>query len=246
MRLARLQRDAFESVDKAWAARTITSESDCRARPPGGRGPQSDRRLRQGIRTRTAVADRSAQCPKSAVQRPRLARVHPRGVAMFGDYQLLAAMGQLLSYLKTTHPIDAEPLEPQSPSCSFHWPTSADLDRPAASPAARNPSTCAKGRSPLADPGNPMVPPPPRRGRQFLRDGRARTVGWTQRSFARWMPESRPRARICFRSLGLGILLRGGDHARAPVADQGRPLNSGLLLLKRYHRNAVVSAPPRH
>jgi adhesin transport system outer membrane protein len=35
-----------------------------------------------------------------------------RGVAVFADYQLLAAMGKLLDYLKQPHPVDAEPLVP--------------------------------------------------------------------------------------------------------------------------------------
>ena len=37
-----------------------------------------------------------------------------RGVAVFADYQLLAAMGQLLDYLKAPQPVEAEPL-PQYP-----------------------------------------------------------------------------------------------------------------------------------
>src|SRR6478752_2664190 len=57
---ARLQRDANESVDKAWAARVITA----------------------------------------------------RSVAVFADYQLLAAMGKLIEYIRAPHPVDAEPLVP--------------------------------------------------------------------------------------------------------------------------------------
>ena len=34
-----------------------------------------------------------------------------RAVAVFADYQLLAAMGQLLAYLKSPAPVDAAPLE---------------------------------------------------------------------------------------------------------------------------------------
>jgi hypothetical protein len=41
-------------------------------------------------------------------------QVSTRGVAVFADYQLLAAMGKLLEYLKAPTPIEAEPL-PQYP-----------------------------------------------------------------------------------------------------------------------------------
>jgi outer membrane protein, adhesin transport system len=34
-----------------------------------------------------------------------------QGLAVFADYQLLAAMGHLLNYLKEAHAVDAEPLE---------------------------------------------------------------------------------------------------------------------------------------
>jgi len=34
-----------------------------------------------------------------------------RGVAVFADYQLLAAMGQLLAYMKMDRPIEAEPID---------------------------------------------------------------------------------------------------------------------------------------
>jgi adhesin transport system outer membrane protein len=36
--------------------------------------------------------------------------ISARAVVVFSDYQLLAAMGSLLDYLKEPHPVDAEPL----------------------------------------------------------------------------------------------------------------------------------------
>ena len=35
-----------------------------------------------------------------------------RSVAVFADYQLLAAMGRLIEYIRAPHPVDAEPLVP--------------------------------------------------------------------------------------------------------------------------------------
>ena len=82
MRHARLQRDAFESIDRAWAARTITTERVAALVRADRCRPQSHHRLWQGIRTRPALADRSAQRAKSAFQRIGLARVEPFGVGV--------------------------------------------------------------------------------------------------------------------------------------------------------------------
>lgn len=42
----------------------------------------------------------------------RVSLISARSVSVFADYQLLAAMGQLLEYLKTAAPPEAEPLAP--------------------------------------------------------------------------------------------------------------------------------------
>jgi adhesin transport system outer membrane protein len=107
---ARLQRVAYESIDKAWAARTLTVD-------------------RVGALTRQIAADRKVigayQKEYELGQRSLIDLLNAqnqlfnglvslesaRSVAVFADYQLLAAMGQLLDYLKTPHPIDAEPLD---------------------------------------------------------------------------------------------------------------------------------------
>jgi adhesin transport system outer membrane protein len=38
--------------------------------------------------------------------------ISARSVAIFADYQLLAAMGKLIEYIRAPHPVDAEPLVP--------------------------------------------------------------------------------------------------------------------------------------
>ncbi len=110
---ARLQRDAFESVDKAWNARTITTqriaelESQIRA----------DRKVITAYSKEYDLGQRSLIDLLNAENQLFNAEVSlesSRGVAVFGDYQLLAAMGELLAYLHAPHPVDAEPLVPKS------------------------------------------------------------------------------------------------------------------------------------
>jgi adhesin transport system outer membrane protein len=110
MRHARLQREAFEALDKAWAARTITAERAAAL----GREVEAARKVvasyakeyELGQRTLIDLLNSQNQFFNATVS-----LVSTRGVTVFADYQLLAAMGQLLVYLKTPHPIDAEPLE---------------------------------------------------------------------------------------------------------------------------------------
>jgi len=109
-RHARLQRDAFESIDKAWAARTITSE-------------RAAALLRQVDAARSAVTSFTKEYDlgqrtlydllnaENQLFNALVSLVSTRSVAVFADYQLLAAMGHLLNYLKTARPADAEPLE---------------------------------------------------------------------------------------------------------------------------------------
>ncbi len=73
MRQARLQRDALESVDKAWAARTITVEPHRRVDASACRRQENHRDLSQGVRDQTALADRPPQRRKPVFQRRRLA-----------------------------------------------------------------------------------------------------------------------------------------------------------------------------
>jgi outer membrane protein, adhesin transport system len=112
MRHARLQREAFEALDKAWAARTITSERISALL----RQVEAARRVvaaytkeyELGQRTLIDLLDAENQLFNAQVS-----VVSTRGVAVFADYQLLAAMGHLLEYLKTAPPPEALPLEVQ-------------------------------------------------------------------------------------------------------------------------------------
>ena len=109
MRHARLQRGAFESIDKAWAARTITSDRIAALR----RQIASDRRVIEAYQKEYELGQRSLIDLLNAQNQLFNASVSLQstlGVAVFADYQLLAAMGQMLDYLKAPQPIDAEPL----------------------------------------------------------------------------------------------------------------------------------------
>jgi adhesin transport system outer membrane protein len=109
-RHARLQREAFESLDKAWAARTITSDrAAALVRQVASAGkvvPAYSKEYELGQRTLIDTLDAQNQYFNAQVS-----LVSVRSVAVFADYQLLAAMGQLLAYLKTPMPLDAEPLD---------------------------------------------------------------------------------------------------------------------------------------
>jgi adhesin transport system outer membrane protein len=108
-RHARLQRDAFESIDKAWAARTITADRvaalnrqvDSARKVVGAYSKEYE----LGQRTLIDLLNAENQLFNALVQ-----LVSTQGVAVFADYQLLAAMGKLLEYLKAPQPAEAEPL----------------------------------------------------------------------------------------------------------------------------------------
>lgn len=112
-RNARLQRDALESIDKAWAARTITSERvaslvrDVEAAKKTVAAYNKEYEL--GQRTLIDLLNSQNQYFNSLVS-----LTSARGVTVFADYQLLAAMGQLLAYLKTAPPPEADPLTDRS------------------------------------------------------------------------------------------------------------------------------------
>jgi adhesin transport system outer membrane protein len=110
---ARLQRDAFESIDKAWNARTITDERIAKLRQQIG----ADRKVIGAYSKEYDLGQRSLIDLLNAENQLFNAQVSvesARGVAVFADYQLLAVMGKLLSYLRAPHPVDAEPLVPTS------------------------------------------------------------------------------------------------------------------------------------
>src|SRR4030095_10484181 len=110
MRHARLQRDALESIDKAWAARTITVT----------RIAALTRELAAGKKTISAFQKEYELGQRSLIdltnaENPYLTAAcsltSARGVILFADYQLLAAMGTLLEYLKSPPPVDAAVLD---------------------------------------------------------------------------------------------------------------------------------------
>lgn len=109
-RHARLQRDALESIDRAWAARTITSERIAALQ----RQVDADRRTISAYTKEYDIGQRSLIDLLNAQNQVFTASVSlysTQGVAVFADYQLLAAMGHLMTYLKEPHVIDALPLE---------------------------------------------------------------------------------------------------------------------------------------
>jgi outer membrane protein, adhesin transport system len=110
MRHARLQRDALESIDKAWAARTITATRVAALI----RQLQADRKAIAAYEKEYELGQRSLIDLLNAQNQYFNAAVSltsSRGVIVFADYQLLAAMGTLLEYLKAPPPVDAAPLD---------------------------------------------------------------------------------------------------------------------------------------
>jgi outer membrane protein, adhesin transport system len=108
---ARLQRDANESVDKAWAARVITADRivklqlqvDAAGKVITAYSKEYD------LGQRSLIDLLNAENTSFNAQ---VSLISARSVAVFADYQLLAAMGKLLAYIRAPHPVDAEPLVP--------------------------------------------------------------------------------------------------------------------------------------
>jgi adhesin transport system outer membrane protein len=107
---ARLQRDALESLDKAWAARTITTDRAAALlrEVEAARRTFAAYNKEYELGQRTLIDLLNAQNQYFNAQ---VSLVSARGVTVFADYQLLAAMGQLLHHLKTAKPPEADPLE---------------------------------------------------------------------------------------------------------------------------------------
>ncbi len=110
MRHARLQRDALESIDKAWAARTITATRVAALTRQLAANRKTiaafDKEYELGQRSLIDLLNAQNQYFNAAVS-----LTSSRGVIVFADYQLLAAMGTLLEYLKAPPPVDAAPLD---------------------------------------------------------------------------------------------------------------------------------------
>jgi len=106
-RHARLQRDALESIDKAWAARTITADRVAALM----RDVEASRRTFAAYNKEYELGQRTLidlLNSQNQFFNANVSLISARGVVVFADYQLLAAMGQLLNYLKTGHPPETE------------------------------------------------------------------------------------------------------------------------------------------
>jgi len=111
-RYARLQREAFSSVDKAWAARTIASDQVVALQ----RQVESDRKVISAYTKEYELGQRSLIDLLNAHNQYFTGLVgldSARGVAVFGDYQLLAFIGRLLAYVKMPQRPEAAPLDPK-------------------------------------------------------------------------------------------------------------------------------------
>jgi adhesin transport system outer membrane protein len=110
MRHARLQRDALESIDKAWSARIITATrvADLTRQMQAARKTITayDKEYEIGQRSLIDLLNAQNQYFNAVVS-----LTSARGVIVFADYQMLAAMGTLLEYLKAPPPVDAAPLD---------------------------------------------------------------------------------------------------------------------------------------
>ncbi|HET9718101.1 MAG TPA: TolC family outer membrane protein [Pseudolabrys sp.] len=110
MRHARLQRDALEAIDRAWAARTLTASRVAALQ----RQLAAEKKTIAIYRSEYEIGRRSLIDLLNAENQyfdAAVSLTSARGVIVFADYQLLAAMGALLDYLKTAKPVDAAPLD---------------------------------------------------------------------------------------------------------------------------------------
>jgi len=106
---ARLQRDAVESIDKAWAARTLTADRISSLT----RQIASDRKVIVSYQKEYELGQRSLVDllnGQNQLFNGLVSLISTQGVAVFADYQLLAAMGGLIEYVKAPPPADAAPL----------------------------------------------------------------------------------------------------------------------------------------
>lgn len=106
---ARLQREAFSALDKAWAARTVTADRIAALM----RDVAAGRRVISSYTKEYELGQRSLIDLLNANNQLFVALVSlesARSVSVFADYQLLAAMGKLLVHLKTSPPLEAAPL----------------------------------------------------------------------------------------------------------------------------------------
>lgn len=110
MKHARLQRDANESIDKAWNARTITATRIAALT----RQLNADRKTISAFEKEYELGQRSLIDLLNAQNQffnASVSLTSARAVIIFADYQLLAAMGTLIEYLKAPPPVDTAPVD---------------------------------------------------------------------------------------------------------------------------------------
>jgi adhesin transport system outer membrane protein len=110
LRHARLQRGAYESIDKAWNARTITVERISALT----RQLEADRKTMSAFQKEYELGQRSLIDLLNAHNQffnASVSLTSARALIIFADYQLLAAMGTLIEYLKAPPPVDIAPVD---------------------------------------------------------------------------------------------------------------------------------------
>src|SRR6516165_9465532 len=156
-RHARLQRDAVESIDKAWGARTVTATRIAAL----VRQLEAARKTIAAFQKEYELGQRSLIDLLNAQNQYFNASVSltsARGVVVFADYQLLAAMGTLLEYLKSPPPVDAAVVDlvafnlPAFKPPTFRWtlPQTGPepLDVPVPAPQAVTPAAPVRAAGP--------------------------------------------------------------------------------------------------
>ena len=110
MRHARLQRDAIELIDKAWNARTVTVTRISALT----RQLEADRKTIAAFQKEYELGQRSLIDLLNAQNQffnASVSLTSARALIIFADYQLLAAMGTLIEYLKAPPPVDIAPVD---------------------------------------------------------------------------------------------------------------------------------------
>jgi adhesin transport system outer membrane protein len=108
-RHAKLQRDALESIDRAWAARAYSGERIGAL----SRQVAADRRTIDAYTKEYELGQRSLidlLNAQNTLFSASVSLVSVQSLAIFADFQMLAAMGHLLAYLNEPHSIDSQPL----------------------------------------------------------------------------------------------------------------------------------------
>ena len=150
MRHARLQRDAYESIDKAWNGRTVTLTRIAALT----RQLDADRKTIAAFQKEYELGQRSLIDLLNAQNQYFNAAVSltsARSLVVFADYQLLAAMGTLMEYLKSPPPVDAAPVDLLSfglppytiPTIRFHSPQTGSEPLRVSTPGGAGPAVAA-------------------------------------------------------------------------------------------------------